>query len=73
MAIQRSEMRLRLDSHANARNDDWNIEYSIEKTAKQNAKNAPELLKNLGIDTDQVQNQDKREQIQNMVGISVYA
>lgn len=29
-----------------------------EKTAKQNAKNAPELLKNLGIDTDQVQNQD---------------
>ena len=29
-----------------------------EKTAKQNAKNAPELLKNLGIDTSQVQNQD---------------
>ena len=29
-----------------------------EKTAKQNAKNAPELLKNLGIDTGQVQNQD---------------
>lgn len=29
-----------------------------EKIAKQNAKNAPELLKNLGIDTNQVQNQD---------------
>lgn len=29
-----------------------------EKTAKQNAKNAPALLKDLGIDTDQVQNQD---------------